>query len=298
MQYAGTHYIYHPSRSDTLRIWALADIHLGNLGCHKELLARHIAEIADDPLSYWVGLGDYADYVHAHDPRFDPELLDPDIPARDIGRLGKYLTTHVRDIFAPIKEKCIGLVYGNHEFQYMKRNDSQDQHAWLCTELGVPNLGYSFRANVCFIRRASAKRLYGKVHRFRDDKVTGSAVQVRLYGHHGAGAAATPSGKARRLQLFMEQWNADIYFIGHVHGKQNLTLVRGSDKNGCTEPADEVRIGSITGSYLKSYPPGAQAGYGERAGYSLAPLGATVLEYTPETHEASISMRATVGVGV
>ena len=114
----------------------------------------------------------------------------------------------------------------------------------------------------------------------------------RLYGHHGAGASATPCGKARRLQVFMESFLADAYFIGHVHGKHILNLVQvGADRN-CKHLVERTRIGIITGSYLRTYGEGDMAGYGERAGYRPSPLGATIIEYGPERHELSATLTA------
>ena len=290
MQAAGSRYIYHGSRSDKFKIWALADFHLGNTGCHTALLDRHIAEIKADPFSYWVGIGDYADYIGYRDGRFDPECIDGGILVSDLGRLGRVLTGKVAELLDPIRDKCLGLGFGNHEAKYMKQEEQQDLHGWLCSELGVPNLGYSFLMDVTFLRK-NAPSKFGKVWA-APPKGGVDTSAFRLYGHHGAGASSTPSGKARRLQLFMEGFEADAYVIGHVHGKHVLTLTTVSANRGCTELKDTNRIGTITVSYLKSYQQGVAAGYGERAGYKPSPLGATIIEYSPVEHELTVQLSA------
>ena len=293
MQAAGARHIYHGSRTDSFRIWVLGDFHIGNAGCHEKLLKEHVEEIRNDPFSYWVGIGDYADYIGYRDRRFDPECIKGDILVSDLGRLGQVLARKVADILDPIRDKCLGLAYGNHGAKYMKEADQQGLHAWLCTELGVPNLGYSFLMDVTFVRKNASSK-FGKVYAAAPDERSATS-SMRLYGHHGAGASATPSGKTRRLQTFMESFDADAYVIGHVHGKHVLTLTTVSGNRACTELQDRNRIGAITGSYLKAYHEGVAAGYGEKAGYRPSPLGATILTYTPDTRELSARLTARLG---
>jgi len=293
MQAAGARYIYHGSRTDSFRIWALADFHLGNAGCHEKLLTQHVEEIRTDPFSYWVGVGDYADYIGYRDRRFDPECIKSDMLISDLGRLGQVLTARVAETLDPIRDKCLGLAFGNHEARYMKEAEQQGLHAWLCTELGVPNLGYSFLMDVSFLRKNVPSK-FGKVYAAAPD-ARNTTSTFRLYGHHGAGASATPSGKTRRLQLFMEQHIADAYVIGHVHGKHTLTLTQVGGNRACNELQDFNRMGIITGSYLKTYNEGTAAGYGEKAGYSPAPLGAAVIGYAPDKRELSVRTTARLG---
>lgn len=287
---AGGRYIYHASRTDTFKIWALADFHLGNAGTHEKMLDAHLAQISADPFSFWVGVGDYADYIGYKDKRFDPATLGADLMISDLGKLGRVLTERVRDKLKPIAGKCLGLAYGNHEAKYMQQEEQQDLHAWLCSELAVPNLGYSFLMDVIFMRKNSPSK-FGKV--FAKPGGKGCAVaKFRLYGHHGAGASSTPSGKARRLQTFMESFRADAYVMGHVHGKHVENLVEVGADRGCGELIEHTRIGTITGSYLKTYQQGPVAGYGEQAGYKPSPLGAAIIEFTPDTRELSVKLTA------
>jgi len=293
---AGGRYIYYASRTDTFRIWALADFHLGNIGCHKALLKKHIAEIAADPFSYWVGIGDYGEYITSDDKRANAEMRDKEVlPEESLGSVGMTLSTYIRDLLQPIAHKCLGMGYGNHEFYYMNTKDQQRLHSWLCTELKVADLGYSFLMNVCFIRKNVPSKL-GQVW-MSPDIGKGAAVSAfRLYGHHGAGGASTRGGKTRRLEKFMhDNPYAHAYFIGHVHDQQVLKIPGLDGDRSCEHLVARDRLGMITGSYLRTYMQGTQAGYGERAAYGIAPLGATIFEFTPDTRESSARVYAQLG---
>ena len=211
----------------------------------------------------------------------------------DLGSLGRVLTDKVAVMLDPIRDKCLGMGFGNHEEKYMKHEEQQDLHAYLCTTLGVPNLGYSFLMDVTFLRRNAPKK-FGKVYA-SPPGIRGATSTFRLYGHHGAGAAATPSGKTRRLQVFMESFDADAYVIGHVHGKHALTQTIIKADRACTDLRECDRIGAITGSYLKAYNQGATAGYGEIKGYAPSPLGAMVIDYVPDKRELSARLTARLG---
>lgn len=282
MQAAGKRWITYPSRSDKFKLWNISDIHLGNSGTERKHLMRDIAAIRDDPYSLWVGGGDYADYIGFKDKRFDPSVLEDNIMVSDLGQLGYVLTRRVRELFEPIKDKCLGLAFGNHEDKYQKTQEQMQLHQWLCTELGVPNLGYSAFMDAVFVRtRTKAPQLLYKSPTFQDRS---STTTFRVFVHHGAGGATTPGGKLNRLLRFMHDFRADIYFVGHVHDALSKRLPRiGADAN-CTEIVEHDSIGVVAGSYLRTYTQGV-TGYGEIKGYSPVPLGATYVEINPDKRE-------------
>ena len=297
MQAAGTRYIYYPSRSDTFRIWAVADIHLGSSACHKRLFERHLREIADDPFALWVGLGDYCDHIGYRDRRFDPRCVDADIlPTPLLGDADRVLIRHMADYFKPIAHKCLGLAYGNHERAAMTMREQQGLHAWLCSEIAVPDLGYSFLMDVAFTRKPDCKKLAGRVHYGRPDDLPANAIastmSMRVFGHHGAGGATTSGGKHNRLRKFMDGFDADVYLIAHVHDQQVTKRPSVGADRTCTQLRERLRIGSITGGYLRSYPQGTAASYTEAAGYDAVPLGAAIIEVVPDKRELSLTLTA------
>ncbi len=282
MKAAGKRYIQYSSRKDVFRLWNIADIHKGNRGCAEGRLATDIAKIKRDPFALWIGVGDYADYITPSDRRFDPETLGETFKVRDLGRVGSILIAGVKRSFTPIKEKCVGLLFGNHEYYYMLGNDQQDLHGWLCTELGVDNLGYSCFVDLVFVRQPRLRG--GPVMTMANPKGGGDRRVVRVFAHHGASGASTPGGKFTSLVRAMDWWNADITILAHVHDMTAHKAVHLQADRACRKIVEVLRVGLVAGTYLRTY---AQDGtiYGERRMYKPSPLGATYTEITPMTGE-------------
>lgn len=280
MKVSGKRHILHPSRTDTINIWNLSDLHVGNKSCALKMLQRDIDIIKDDPNSFWIGGGDYADYIGFTDKRFDPDCVAENISVSDLGKLGKKLTDDVIELFRPISNKCLGLLFGNHEAKYERWNEQQGLHHYMCVELGVPDLSYSALFDVVFVRTKTKKiELYSEPqYKQRYTKVHSN--QFRFFVHHGAGFATTAAGKLNKLISFFNSFDADIYMCGHVHdqtGKRDVTI--GADTR-CKKLTQRHKLGVISGGYLKTYSEDV-TGYGEMRGYSPTCLGAARVFITP-----------------
>jgi hypothetical protein len=282
MEAAGKRYILHGSRKDKFRIWHLSDLHWMAKGCATGAIRKDIKEIKDDPFSFWVGGGDYAEFIGYRDKRFDPDAMAEWVPVKALGDLGRFGMTQVRDLFAPIRHKCLGLLLGNHELKYELMTDQESLHGWLCTEIGAENLQYSALFDVVFCRAAGVKA--PRLQSTPPPRNGSTCRQFRIYCHHGAGYAMTPGGKLNRLVQFMQSFDADIYFIGHVHdhvARKEPAL--GADAT-CTKIIERKRLGVVAGSYLRTYTQG-HTSYGEQKGYRPTDLGPAIVAIHPETRE-------------
>ena len=225
MECSGKRYVATPSRSDVFKIWNLADTHLLSASCAEGELDRDIKKIKNDPYSLWVGGGDYADYIGYDDgKRFDPDCVSDKLTIRDLGRLGKKSVQVVHDKLSPIKDKCLGLLFGNHEKHYQRHQKQEELHGWLCTEMGVPNLGYSALFDLVFKR--SVRKEPGIIQPTKNEMRMSPTHTFRIFCHHGCGFATTPGGKLNKLIHFMNAFEADIYFVGHVHDKMGRRQTR------------------------------------------------------------------------
>jgi len=282
MEAAGKRWIAHPSRTDRFRIWNLSDLHLGARACAEDRIREDVTAIKDDPFSFWLGGGDYADFIGYSDKRFDPDSVAPWVSVKDLGKLGRVGMRRARDILSPIKEKCLGLLIGNHEKHYELKTENEGLHGWLCEELHAPNLGYCALFDVVFVRDPAEKTpsLYSaspRAHGF-------TSQTFRVFAHHGAGYAVTPGGKMNRLVQFMMSFEADIFFCGHIHdqiARSEPTL--GADAR-CTKIIQHRKLGVVSGSYLMTYAQGSTS-YGEQRGYRPTTLDAASVEICPETRE-------------
>lgn len=280
MQAAGKRYIYHPSRSDEIKIWNLSDLHVGSAGCAEGLIRRDVEKIRADPNAFWIGGGDYADFIGYRDKRFDPSSMADWVKVADLGDIGSASMTRVRDILSPIKHKCLGLLAGNHETKWQLAHEHAGLHAWLCMELETQNLGYCALFDVAFIRTACEQPVIMPATEAKKEH----SHAFRIFAHHGAGHATTPGGKLNKLISFMDSFEADIYFLGHVHDQVGRRMVvLGADRK-CETITQKERLGVISGSYLRTYSEGVTS-YGEMKGYKPVNLGAAYVGIKPQTRE-------------
>ena len=278
MEFGGVQHILHSSALDKFRIWNLADLHLFNAGTAYDRLERDIKEIGDDPYSFWFGGGDNAEYISPNDPRFDPLTLS-NLTLKDLANLGKRQTEVVRNTLKPIAHKCLGLLMGNHEWKYYIIKEQEYLHGWLCTELETPNLGYCAFADVVFVKM----KMSGgpKLVRNHRKAISSTSARFRFFLHHGAGYAQTEGGKLNKLVQFMNRFDADVYLCGHVHDQMSKSIVQLTANDLCTDCKDRIRVGVISGSYLRTYAKGV-CGYGERHGYMPTYLGAGSVVIDPQ----------------
>ena len=80
----------------------------------------------------------------------------------------------------------------------------------------------------------------------------------------------------------MKDFDAQLYFVGHVHdhvARKRPTI--GANRE-CNKLEERVKLGVVSGSYLKTYAQGVTT-YGEQRGYGPTSLGPAVITVCPET---------------
>lgn len=170
----------------------------------------------------------------------------------------------------PIKDKCIGMGWGNHEYSYMSSKFG-DVHAHICENLKVKNLGYSCFLDLSF-RRESSKESH----------------LIRCCGTHGSSNAIMPSGKQNILWRWMNSNAAQIYWYAHMHDiihKSKPYL----DVNQNSKIINRESLGVVTGSFYKTYVQGIDATYGERKNYPPNKIGYPVIEIDIENATLNFS---------
>ena len=275
--------IVHGSRKDKFRLWNLSDIHLMSRGCSEEKFIKDVKEIRDDPFSFWVGGGDYCDFIGYRDKRFDPDAVAEHVTVRQLSNLGMAGAARFIRFTSSIANKCIGLLIGNHEKSYELATEHEVVNSYMCARLGVEYLHYCCMGVLAFCRCGKTwTPRYGVS--MTDLPTSHNTETFTLFVHHGAGYAQTPGGKLNKLIQFMQSFEADIYLCGHVHDKVSRSEpTLGLDRTG-KKVIQYERVGAVSGSYLKTYTQGYTS-YGEMKGYRPTSLGAAVIEIEPETRE-------------
>ena len=260
------------SRTDTLRLYAIGDVHLGNAHSRERQLRQLIEErIAPDPNAYWIGLGDYCDFVNIHDPRFDPTDLagwlfaDRGVSLADIGRAE---TRRFIEMATPIKSRCLGLTSGNHEDMILRHSET-DVYSTIVEAL------------------ADGENEHRLDHRgFINWKLkrtdVGGTWTLRIHATHGSNGGRKPGSTANRI--------ADI--AGGIDGVD--VVMQGHTHKAMYEPVAKFRPGRRESEtaivHCINIPPMCDdMRYAERLDLPAVPTGYTVLEVAPDKKQISVN---------
>jgi hypothetical protein len=252
----------------------MGDIHDGTVHCVEDDVSSKFVEIGKDNNAFWIGTGDYGEFILPHDKRFDiSQLSIPKWVEQD--NIAECQRKHIVNLFKPYKEKCIGLLYGNHEESIRKFNNNNIQKN-ICDDLGVDNLGFS-----CFLRLFFRREKSNETHLF-----TGVLT-------HGRSGAITKGAKLMALRRFMDDFEGDFYAYAHTHdiiidSRPYLTASRGFNEGRIK---DREAVGAMTGCWFRTYTQGVIASYGETKVYPPTTLGCVYFEFdlnelTVEVHKS------------
>lgn len=218
-------------KDDQIHIRPLGDIHIGNVGCDIEKLQESITRIAEDPLTYTIGMGDYIDNVQPYrqgmvDKRYNIQTVDR-----------KFITTteQIQEIvkfWEPIKHKTIGLHAGNHEWSTLDQVDFADR---VCKPLGLPYLGRLAYTCLTFEYRGKPIRDY------------------LILSMHGGFSSDKKGGAVNRLEDVVGSYDCDVALMGHNHDSFVTPLLRlGYDKETNQPTERKILIGN-TGTFLRGH---------------------------------------------
>jgi len=242
------------------RLYPIGDTHLGIKNCTENDLQKTVQEISQDKRAIWIGMGDYGEFITPNDKRWDAQVTADWLKDQD--NIAEDQTKYICNLLSPIKDKCIGLLSGNHEDsirRYLKVNVQKN----ICERLELNNLGYS-----CWVRLRFWRKNSNEHHVYK------------CVFTHGSGWAITPGAKMNRLQRFMNSFDARIYGMGHMHDiiTHTIPYLELSDANNIRQ---KERVGAVTGCWFKTYAQGVASSYGEKRGYPPTSLGCPVFTINP-----------------
>jgi predicted phosphodiesterase len=274
------------SRKDEFRFFVLGDVHIGALNCAEDELRRFVQHIKDTPNSYWVGGGDYCDAVILKDEkRFDVNTMpnwmlsgDASDTRRNMGDMLVAQRARFLNIVAPIKDKCLGMIEGNHEYSIFKHHNS-DHLQMLCDGLEVTNL-----TDCAFLR-----------WNFHYDKSKSGATRgsiITVFICHGQGGGRSSGAEPNKLHRLSADKTADLVLTGHTHSFcihppiPMLGIPRRGDLP--LDPVISEKHAVNWGSFVHGYSSGPST-YASRALYPLRPLYTAEIVIQP--HKKSMRNR-------
>jgi hypothetical protein len=254
------------SRSDEFTLYPIGDIHLGAKACSVGELKRTIEEVRANPRARWIGMGDYAEHITMGDKRFDIRTIDESY----LDKLDDLPGACVRDLaelFYPIREKCIGLLVGNHE-EKLRLTQSNDVAGALCIALRTKNLGYDSIVRWTFRSKSRTGN-------------RGFSTVIKILASHGTIASRKAGAKINRMDDIASNFNVDIALFGHGHSELSHTRIElDIPSNGEMDLIERKKLTVMTGCYRRNHTVGT-LDYGEKAGYAPTPIGSPRIRIRP-----------------
>ncbi|MEM1800924.1 MAG: metallophosphoesterase [Desulfurococcaceae archaeon] len=230
-------------RGKMIYIEPIGDVHLGNPAFNEEKLLERIDEIRRDDDRYWIGMGDYIDNIRPYrrggiDSRWNYSVLEG-IPFW-LDEWDKFV-----EYVKPIKDKCLGMLWGNHEWVNMEEREFE--------RIVEKDLGVEFLGARAFILL----------------DIDGKGVKKRewiIFAVHGDFSGDTSGGALNRVKSIARTHYADIYLYGHTHFKNADKGMRATvTKNGKKlEIAKIPVLYALTGCFLDPFYVGSDLYYDKK----------------------------------
>jgi len=271
------HIIEYESKNEWFSIIPIGDIHLGNAGCDTKYLKDLIEWIANKENTFWLGMGDYIDAINYTDPRFDPKtVLKKYLEQGDIDKIIQMQIEDLIDLLEPIKDKCLGLLRGNHE-EIIRKHYHYDVVYEIVKDLDLDrNLNLYDLANI----RLAFKR-----------KVNSKAQPTHIFdiiAAHGNVGGRTYGYKANRISDLKKYFIADIYLLAHSHIKlAQISNLLYFDRRG--NQKKKKIIEAYTGCFLRGYKKN-RTSYIEKAIFPPTDIGVVKILIQPETGDKHVSL--------
>jgi len=257
------------SRNLWIKLIPLGDIHLGNTGCDLKKLKEQINYIKEKKDCYWVGMGDYVDSINYSDKRFDPTTVAEPF----ISHLSNCIPLQIETLaklLAPIKDKCLGLLRGNHE-EKIRLQHHYDIIYEMRKVLGL---------DIPDLKDAAIMRL-------RFNALRGGSYIFDIFVTHGNVGGRKGGAKVNRLEDMIGYMDADIYLMGHSHIKVTESRsVLYVDNN--LNLKYRKRVLACTGCFLNGYTKGIPS-YVEKWNYPPTSTGCIKLMINPRRHDIHVS---------
>ena len=188
----------YPAEWPYANVYTLADLHIGDPHCNDAEVQRLVKRVQDDPYGLCILNGDLMNTAtRGGVSDVYGEVMSP---MQQIDCLCK--------MFAPLKDKIIGVTSGNHESRAYK-DDGIDITRLVCRELGIEDR-YCAEGVVVFLR--FGQRCGHTRHKDRSNNQ-----MYTIFAMHGAGGGAKEGAKANRLADLACIVDADVYIHAHTH---------------------------------------------------------------------------------
>lgn len=232
-----------PRSLKNIKIYTLADWHIGDRSCDIEAIKRTIYDISQDKEAYVICNGDLMNNA--------TRTSVSDCYAEALSPMEQLET--LCELLEPIKDRILMVMQGNHESRTY-RNDGVDLTSLWTQQLGVHDR-YVREGGVLFLRFGE----YSAGRKMNNDSSLNRQVCYTIYCTHGSGGGRREGGKANILADMASIVDCDIYIHSHTHlpmvMKQNF--FRTNTQNSYVAEVEKLFVNSAAelkyGGYGQSF---------------------------------------------
>ncbi|MEM2921136.1 MAG: metallophosphoesterase [Candidatus Bathyarchaeia archaeon] len=231
-----------PPKHNRLYLEPIGDLHIGSPAFDQEKFQERIRAIAREPNRYTIIMGDIIDNIRPYkrgdvDKRFTYHGID----RRAMTPMEQIELFH--EFIKPIKNKILGVLWGNHEYSTMEYDEFRNVVCRLSDGTTLPFLG-----SMCFLKLT-----------ITNTKKTRSWT---IWACHGSYSGMKRGGAINRLEDLSLQYNADVYLHAHTHLKE-FAVASAWTINNNGQLDEWRRIYVMTGTFMRKHTVGFD-GYSEK----------------------------------
>lgn len=225
--------------SKPIRLVPFGDVHYGSSHHCETWFNRFINRYKNQDNCWFLGMGDYIDFLSAKERK---ALVSSDFHDETILSIEQRTETMTREFAKKIsfmKGRCLGMLDGNHWYQYRSGETTTHQ---LARALDCKFLGVAALVQIC-MDAASSRQI------------------VDIFAYHGKGMARLAGSPFNTVEQMAMVCPADIYLMGHDHSRGCIPG-RSRLKPYYNNKTQEIEIHERTpwygrtGSFLTAYKPG------------------------------------------
>jgi predicted phosphodiesterase len=246
---------------EQIRLYPIADPHLGDINCNYPKLKATLETIQNDPNGYVILAGDLLN--NATKASVSDIYSEKLSPMEQINR--------GVDTFRPIKEKVVCVATGNHE-ERTYRQDGIDITRLVSRELGFEDK-YREDFSLLFLRFGSNNK-----------HEKGRMMSYSVYVNHGNGGGRKIGGKANRLNDLAMVCDADVFIVGHTH----TPMIFKDSFIRTTPGANSAEI--VERTYINTTAWLDYGGYGARQAYTPSAVSCPVITLDGRKKQVSVSI--------
>lgn len=269
-----TREFYNVARTTEFKIVPLFDIHIGVKPCREDLLRQRVNEIAENGW-YWIGGGDYCDFVNKSDPRYSPLILADWFTVSQTADIAKAQVDRFNSIISPIAPQCLGLLMGNHETAIHKH---YERSIFSDIVQNIKDKG-SFDPDYNLAMGYSGWLVLKFYHSKIGERKAGAS-QIVINLHHGYVGGKLAGAKALEMQRRLWNKDCDICLMGHSHNTE-IQVEQVEGVNSAGKIIRKKRYGAYCGTFLDTTMPGIDT-YSDVRGYAPMPVSGIEVNLRPK----------------